>query len=332
MTSAKPILPVWAALLGSGAAGALTAAQSRINGGLSQHLGDGYVTAAVSFGSGTLILFLVIVLNRRAREGFALLRRELTSGHLPRWSLIGGAFGAFFVLGQGLVATVLGVALFTVGVVAGQVFGGLVIDRIGIGPGGRVDPTLPRVFGTALAILAVIFSVVADLVNPHASSGQIWLIVIPVLIGTGVSMQAAVNGLVRSAAQSALTATFVSFLVGTAILVAIAAISVAANGWPTDWPKQPLYYSGGVLGIVFIALAAMLVRTAGVLLLSMSNVAGQLLASVAIEAGLPLVGGVSVGLLVGAGIALIAVAVAAVPARQNMRPARPAHPERPAHG
>ncbi len=308
---------MWVALLGSGFAGALTAVQSRINGGLSQHLGNGYVTAAVSFGSGLLILCLVIGLSRRGRDGFARVRKELSTRHLPVWALTGGTFGAFFVLAQGLVATVLGLALFTVGVVAGQVFGGLLIDRAGIGPGGRVNPTWPRVLGTVLAILAVAFSVVADLLDSHGSNGQIWLMIVPVLVGAGVSMQSAVNGLLRSAAQSALTATFISFLVGTTILVVVAAVSVLVQGWPTEWPSQPLFYAGGSLGVVFIALAAMLVRTAGVLLLSMSNVAGQLLASVALEAGLPLAGGVGSGLLVGTLVALIAVVVAALPARER---------------
>ena len=308
---------MWVALLGSGLAGALTAVQSRMNGGLSQHLGNGYVTAAVSFGSGLLILCVVITLSRRARRGFTLVRQELASRHLPLWALSGGTFGAFFVLAQGLVATVIGLALFTVGVVAGQVLGGLVIDRIGLGPSGRVDPTLPRVLGMVLAMLAVVFSVIADILNPAGETAQIWLIVFPVIVGIGVSMQAAVNGLLRAAAQSALTATFLSFLVGTVILVVVAAISVALQGWPTDWPTQPLYYAGGALGVVFIALAAMLVRTAGVLLLSMSNVAGQLLASVALEAGLPLAGGVSAGLLAGAAVALVAVAIAAIPVRKK---------------
>ena len=102
------------------------------------------------------------------------------------------------------------------------------------------------------------------------------------------------------------------------ILVIVAAISVAVQGWPTAWPSGPLYYTGGALGIVFIALAAILVRTAGVLLLSMSNVAGQLLASVALEAGLPLAGGVSAGLLAGTAVALVAVVIAAIPVRKKI--------------
>lgn len=308
-------LPVWIALAGSGLAGMLVAVQSRVNGGLSLHLGNGYLTAALSFGSGFVLLALMMCVSPRARAGLRDLRAELRARRFPAWALVGGACGAFFVLGQGLVATVIGVALFTVGVVAGQVLGGLVIDRIGLGPGGRVDPTAQRLIGSGLVLLGVAVSVSGGI----GANGAASLIVIPVIAGAAVAWQSAVNGLVRSVSRSTLTATFVSFGVGTAVLVVAAAISVALSGWPRQWPAEPWYYAGGVFGVIFIAIASVLVRTAGVLLLSMSNVAGQLIASVLLEAGLPLAGGVSAGLLGGSAIALAAVVIAALPARARRR-------------
>lgn len=308
-------IPVWAALLGSGVAGSFVALQSRVNGGLSQALGDAYVTAAVSFGSGLLILVVVLLLSRRGRTGFGRVRAEIRSRHLPWWALTGGACGAFFVLGQGIAASVIGVALFTVGVVAGQVVSGLILDRIGLGPGGRVEPTIQRLVGTVLAIVAVALSVLADFDGADGRSARLWLIVVPVVAGLLVSWQSAVNGLVRAAAQSAITSTFINFVVGTSILVVAAAISVALNGWPPAWPDDPLLYIGGAIGAVFIGIAVLLVRTAGVLLLSMSNVAGQLVAAVAFETWLPLANGVTGWLLAGAAVALLAVTIAAVPGR-----------------
>ncbi len=305
-------LRVWIALLGSGLAGGLVATQSRVNGGLSQAIGDGYVTAVVSFGSGLVILVLIVLASRTARGGLRRVRAEVGGGRLPVWALTGGLCGAFFVLGQGLVASVIGLAVFTVGVVAGQVTGGLVMDRIGLGPGGRVDPSVQRMLGAALAVVAVGLSVLADLLGGGAG---LWLVVIPVVAGVGVAWQSAMNGLVRSAAHSAITATFINFVVGTSVLIVAAGISVAVNGWPADWPADPLLYIGGATGVVFIGVAALLVRTAGVLLLSMSNVAGQLIAAVAFEAGLPLADGVTPGLLVGAAVALAAVVIAALPRR-----------------
>ena len=312
----RPSIPVWAALLGSGFAGALVALQSRINGGLSQELNDGYLTAAVSFASGLVILFIAVLLSRRARNGLGLVWAEVRSGHLPWWALTGGACGAFFVLGQGLVATVVGLALFTVGIVAGQVFGGLVLDRLGLGPGGRVDPTPQRVVGTVLAVAAVLLSVLADLGGSGSLTAGLWLIVVPLIAGLLVSWQSAMNGLVRAAAHSAVTSTVINFLVGMVLLLVVTAISLAINGWPEAWPTNPLLYVGGAVGTVFIAIAAALVRTAGVLLLSMSNVAGQLVAAVAFEAWLPLAGGVAGWMLAGAAVSLLAVVVAAIPGKR----------------
>ncbi|WP_240739834.1 DMT family transporter [Leucobacter triazinivorans] len=295
------------ALVGSALAGVLVALQTRVNGGLSQQLGNGYVTAAVSFGSGLALLCVAMLLSRRGRRGFGRLRVELRSGHLPRWAVLGGAGGAMFVLGQGLVAPLTGVALFTVGIVAGQVLGGLVFDRVGLGPGGRIDPSPARIVGTLLAVAAVAIAVGVD------AGPFVWLVVFPMIVGVGVAAQSMVNGLVRAAAQSALTSTFVNFVVGTALLGIMAVVSVSVSGWPQNWPSAPYFYIGGVVGTVFIAMAAALVRTAGVLLLSMSNVAGQLIAAVAFEAGVPLTDGLTQGMIAGAAVALLAVAVAALP-------------------
>lgn len=297
------------ALIVSTIAGMLVAVQSRINGGLSAEIGNGYVTATVSFGSGLILLTIGMLVSRRGRDGLARIRDEVRGGKLPVWTLFGGVAGGAFVLAQGLVAPVTGLALFTVGVVAGQVLGGLVLDRIGLGPGGRIDPTVFRVLGTVLAIVAVVLSVGLD----AAAREVMWLVVLPIVIGAGMATQSMTNGITRAAAQSALTSTFINFVVGTAVLCIAAVVSIVVQGWPAHWPSEPWYYVGGVIGVAFIAIASVLVRTAGVLLLSMSNVAGQLVAAVAFEAIAPLAGGVSSAMMIGGAVALTAVVVAAIP-------------------
>lgn len=311
MNRATSKFPVLAALLGSGLAGVLVALQSRVNGGLSQELGNGYIAAATSFGSGLIIMCVLMLVSPQARRGLGRLRVDLKARKLPLWTLFGGAAGSMFVLAQGLVAPLTGLALFTVGIVAGQVLGGLILDRMGLGPGGRMDPTLPRIIGTVVAVLAVGVAVGANIGALH----YVWLVVFPFVIGVLVAGQSMVNGIVRAAAQSAIASTFINFVVGTTILVVAAAISIGVSGWPVSWPNAPWYYIGGVVGTIFIAIAAMLVRTAGVLLLSMSNVAGQLVAAVAFEAGLPLADGLTPGLVAGSAISLLAVVVAALPSR-----------------
>lgn len=307
-------LRIPAALLGACIAGMLVATQSRVNGGLSQELGGGFVAAFYSFGSGLVLVAIITFCSARARRGFGKLKAELRSGRFPFWATLGGAAGAVFVLGQSLVAPLIGVALFTVGVVAGQVIGGLVLDQVGLGPAGKVAPSLTRLIGTGLVIVAVVISVAGSISGGVLQSSP-WLVIVPLIAGFGVSWQSAVNGLLRSAMQSVLSATFVSFVVGTGVLAVLAAVSIALNGWPQHWPSEPVLYIGGILGAIFIAIITLLVRIAGVLLISMANVAGQLIASVLLEAGVPLAGGVSIGMLVGTLIGLIAVAIAALPGR-----------------
>lgn len=315
MNRASSKFPVWAALLGSGLAGVLVALQSRVNGGLSQQLGNGYVAAATSFGFGFVIMCVMMLVSARARRGLGRLRTDLKTRRLPAWTLLGGAAGSMFVLAQGLVSPRTGLALFTVGIVAGQVLGGLMLDRAGLGPGGRIDPTPARLVGTVLALAAVGVAVGSSFGALH----HVWLVVFPFGCGVLIAGQSMVNGIVRAAAQSAITSTFVNFTVGVVILTIAAAISVGVSGWPTGWPDAPGYYIGGLTGTIFIAIAAVLVRTAGVLLLSMSNVAGQLLAAVAFELGIPLAEGLTPGLVAGSAIALLAVVIAALPSRASNR-------------
>jgi len=296
-----------------------------VNGGLGKALGDGYIAAAFSFCSGLLIMGVIMLCSSRARQGLRRVLVEVRAGRLPWWVFFGGACGAFFVLSQSIAASVLGLALFTVGVVAGQVFGGLVIDRIGIGPSGRIDPTSQRVTGTVLAVAAVVVSVLADL---NGTGPGLLIIIVPMVAGFATSWQSAVNGLIRAAARSAVTSTFVNFVIGAAVLLVALGISISVRGWPEAWPSEPWFYVGGAIGTFFIAITAILVRTAGVLLLSMSNVAGQLIAAVALEAGLPLAGGVTPWMLGGAAVALLAVVIAVLPGRWRARATRLRDPAR----
>jgi transporter family-2 protein len=306
------------ALLACFIAGGVVSAQSRITGGLAHMLNNAYVPAVLSFGVGLIVLTPMVFLSQRSRAGLFSLLREVRARRFPWWALTGGFFGAYFVLTQGLAAGVLGIAIFTVGIVAGQVLGGLVMDQIGFGPSGRIPLTVPRVLGTALAIAAVVVEAwgAADL------GPAMVLIVLPLSAGVGMSGQAAMNGLVRSAARSTVTATFMNFLAGTALLAVIAAVSVAVSGWPTGWPTQPVYYVAGLIGCVFIAAQAMLVHTVGVLLFSMANVAGQLAGSVAIELGLPLGDGMTVGMVVGTILAFTAMAIATIPSTSKRVPGK----------
>ncbi|RDV46146.1 EamA-like transporter family protein [Leifsonia sp. ku-ls] len=302
-------LPLWLALVLALLCGALVAIQSRINGELGSRLGDGFTAASISFGSGLVILTVALAIAPAGRRGLARVREALRDLRLRWWYVCGGAAGSFLVLSQGLAAAALGVALFTVAVVAGQTISGLVLDRVGIGPGGRRPLTAARLVGALLALVAVTWAVSAQ----FGGSAPVWLMLLPFIAGLGTGWQQAVNGQVRVVAESALTATFINFAVGTTVLVVLMLVRWGVGGMPHRLPTEPWLYIGGALGCVFIGVTALLVRITGVLLLGLATVAGQLVAALLLDLLLPTAGHqLAASTIGGTLLAIVAVAVASV--------------------
>ncbi|GAB3945842.1 DMT family transporter [Micromonospora vulcania] len=292
------------------------ALQSRINGELGVRLADGFAAAVVSFGLGLVVLLVLVPATPGGRRGIVAFRRALAAGALRPWQCLGGVCGAFLVATQGLTIGSLGVAVFTVAVVAGQSGSSLAVDRAGIGPTGRQPVTMQRLAGAMLTVLAVGLSVSDRLGDP----GALALALLPLLAGIGIAWQQAVNGRVRAAADSALTATLVNFTVGTVALLVAFAIDIAVRGFPTGHlPTEPWLYLGGPIGIVFIAIAAAIVRFTGVLLLGLATIAGQIVGAVVLDLVLPTTAShPSPATLLGAALTMVAVLIAALapPARR----------------
>lgn len=272
-------LPAPLAIGGAVVIGVMTAIQARINGVLGIRLGDGIVAGLVSFAVGTAVLAVIVAALPFGRAGMVRLVRGVRGRTIPPWMLLGGACGALTVSTQGLTAAVLGVSLFTVGVVAGQTLHGLVLDRIGFGPAGVVAVTMGRVAGAALALVAVGVSLGGDVLR----TAPLWMLVLPFAAGVGIAWQQAVNGRLAQRVSSPMVATMTSFIAGTVVLAVAAAISVVSQGAPHGLPAEPWLYTGGFLGVVYIFLGAFLVAHTGVLLLGLGSVLGQLVAAVAID-------------------------------------------------
>lgn len=297
-------------LLGTALVGALTALQVRANGQLGHRIDDSTLAAAFSFGSGLVLIAVIAALTPAGRRGLLALRDGVRAGSIRWWMLAGGLAGAFTVSSQSLTAGIIGVSLFTVGFVAGQIVFGILIDRIGYGPSGVVPVTVRRVTGGAVALVAVGISVTGG----NLTGVPWWMLLLPLLSGGGVAWQQATNGRLRGATGSAMAATVVNFFGGTIVLVLIAAVHVVAVGLPTSWPSDPWPYLGGALGVGYILLSAALVRRTGVLLLVLGSVVGQLVTALVLDAiwPAPASPGLAREVLV-ALIALASVAIVVVP-------------------
>ena len=306
-------IPGWLAIGGAVLIGVLTAVQARINGQLGVKLGDGLTAAVVSFGTGLVILVVLSLALRVGRGGFGRLVQGLRGRDIPIWMLCGGVAGALTVATQGLAIGIIGVSIFTVGIVAGQSMSGLVLDRIGVGPSGVVAVTPGRLAGGALSLVAVAVALTGGAIR----TVPLWMLVLPLLVGVGIAWQQATNGRLRQHVGTPLTVTLVNFLGGTLVLVVVAAVHVAVVGLPRTFPHEAWYYIGGIVGVIYIFLAAAVVAHTGVLLLGLASVVGQVLTSMLLDLAWPTPASPGFGQqAVIAVIALASVIVAAVPWRR----------------
>ena len=300
------------ALVAAVVSGVLVAVQARVNGGLAEGLDDPLMAAVISFGSGLVAVTAVVLSRPSARAAFGRV------ADVPWWTRLGGLGGASLVAAGAFAAPRIGVALLTVGIVAGQTTGGLLVDKAGLGPGGRHALTLPRVGGAALCLVAVLISVLGR----GGGDASPVLLVAVVLSGFLIAVQQALNGRVRSVTRDAGVATLVNFLVGTSALV-VAYVVVRAVGdvhvdhWPGDW----WLYTGGVIGASFVAMAAIVVRILGVLRLGLATISGQLVGAILLDLVTPAADhGVAAATLVGAGLTFVAVGISGLTARTRRVP------------
>ncbi|GAA4486644.1 DMT family transporter [Microbacterium panaciterrae] len=272
------------ALAGAVSIGAMTAIQARVNGQLGVRIDNGILAGFVSFAVGLVLLCVPVLLTRSGRAGLGRLWSGIRTRRVPWWMLVGGACGALTVSTQGLVAGVLGVALFTVGVVAGQTLHGLLLDRLGFGPAGVVAVTPGRLLGGLCALVAVGVSLGGDVL----ARAPLWMLVLPLLTGAGIAFQSAVNGRLGQRIASPLGATFMSFVGGVAVLAIAAIASMLVTGppaaFPAAFPGNLWLYLGGLLGASYILLGVVIVARTGVLLMGLGAVLGQLVVSVLIDA------------------------------------------------
>lgn len=294
----------------------LFAIQSRLNGELGHRLGSGVPAALISFGTGLVILLAGCAVVPSIRRSVARVWQTIRSpsGGLRWYQCIGGLAGAFLVATQSITVAVIGVAVFTVAVVAGQAISSLVVDRIGLGPAGPQPYTPLRVVGALVALAAVVLAVSDRLNHP---SGLL-LAVLPALGGVFTAVQQAVNGRVaRTAgldASAAIAAGVINFLVGFIALLVVFLAELVFRGAPNSLPSDPWLYFGGACGVVFISAAAAVVRVVGVFVLGLGTIAGQLIASLFIDLFLPASDqAVSLPVVAGTLLALVAVVVASIP-------------------
>ncbi|MFJ5986087.1 DMT family transporter [Lentzea sp. NPDC092896] len=279
------------------------AVQARLNGELGARVHDGIAAPLITTAIGLVILAVVIPSLPAGRRALGEVQAAFRTGTLRWWHGLGGMCGAFFVASQGLSVGSLGVAVFTVAVVAGNTTGSLLVDRWGLGPSGHHPVTRARLGAAAVCVAAVAIAGGGRL----DAQGTV-LIVLPLVAGAALAWQTAVNGRV-GAAGSVMAATLLNFVVAVLTLTAVFLAEVAVRGLPAGvFPREPWLYSAGLIGISLIVVAAAVVAHTGVLVFGLASVSGQLLGA----AGVDLVVGDRIGVAtwIALGLTFAAVVIA----------------------
>ncbi|HRO94843.1 DMT family transporter [Citricoccus sp.] len=275
------------------AGGWAIAIQARVTGALKLELGDAALAAAVTFGSGLALMIGVNVATRANRQGVARMVSGGLKGRYPAVFMFSGLLGAYAVFGQGASVDLIGVAVFSLVFIGGQMVASAVLDSAGWVPAGRTRLGAARLLGILVACAGVLLALSVRFdAGGRVDGGSGWVsddagttgllgLIVPLLIvftgGLVQPAQMAMNGVVSAAVGRPEPLVLFNYLTGTLALVIVAWPAIAAGGLvrlplgPGDW----WYYTGGLPGSLVVIGGALLTQTIGSLLYTLGLVAGQ---------------------------------------------------------
>ena len=262
--------------------GLMIALQARANGELSHRLNNGLEAALVSFGSGLIIIAMITAFNPAIKEGIRNLCAAVANKEIAQWKLLAGALGGSFVAIQTHIVPLIGVAIYSVASIAGQTAMSLVVDRIGLTGGVKKLISKRRVAAAVLTVLAVFVSVFDRI---DAKNLSLFAVVLGCIAGAVVGVQRALNGQINEYSHQSFTTSLLNFITGTSLLVILILGGVLIGKIElVPLPAGPWWiYTGGVIGVIYIAFTSTIVQHLGVLTFTLFSVGGQLVGSLVID-------------------------------------------------
>ena len=260
----------------------MIALQARANGELSHRTGNPVEAALVSFGSGLIIITLISIFTPSIKQGMKNLRQAVTKKEIPVWTLFAGMLGGSFVAVQTQIVPIIGVAIYSVASIAGQTAASLLVDRIGLTGGGKKHITARRVAAAAVTVLAVLVSVLDRI---DAKNLSLFAVIFGCFAGSIVGVQRALNGQINESTNQSFATSWLNFIMGTTFLVIFLTIGVLINrAEVVALPAGPWWmYTGGTIGVIYIAFTSTIVQHLGVLTFTLISVGGQLVGSLLID-------------------------------------------------
>ena len=260
----------------------MIALQARANGELSLRIGNPIEAALVSFGSGLIVISVISAFNPAIKSGIRNLRSAVKRKEIPIWTLFAGMLGGSFVAVQTQIVPIIGVAIYSVASIAGQTAASLLVDRIGMTGGGKKKITGRRVAAAGVTVIAVLISVLDRI---EANNLSLMAVVFGLFAGSIVGVQRAMNGQINESTRQSFTTSLLNFIMGTTFLVIFLAVGMLiSRAEMVSLPAGPWWmYTGGTIGVIYIAFTSTIVQHLGVLTFTLISVGGQLVGSLLID-------------------------------------------------
>jgi transporter family-2 protein len=282
--------------------GVMIAMQTRANGELSLRLDNGLQAAFVSFSTGWVLIALIALFNPGIKSGIKNLGNAVRTKQIAPIILFAGVLGGTFTATQTQIVPFLGVALYSVASIAGQSGTSLIVDRIGLTGGGKKPISPRRIAAAVVTVIAVLVSVLDRI---EAKNLSLIAVGFAVFAGAVVGVQRALNGLINEHSHQSFTTSLLNFTTGTAALGAVLLIAIAIGKVElSPLPTGPWWiYSGGTIGVIYIAFTARIVQHLGVLTFTLFSTGGTLFGALVIDLYSP-TKGVSVSAYLVSGIVM----------------------------
>lgn len=261
--------------------------QTAVNTRLSLNLKSPIFSSSISFIIGTIFLGIIVILSK----SYVLVLSK-TFWNLPIWTWLGGIFGVVALTSNILLFPKIGGMQTVLMPLVGQIIMSSLIDCFG-----WFDSTVHSFNGLRfLGILILLIGIIIIVTNNKdkkyskrsSSKGKFKWVILGIVAGACISVQSSINARLGSLLSSTVLPTFISFLLGSIILVIILITANVTGGTKSQITLSirtvPVWsWSGGLLGAVFVLGNVFLVPQIGIGVSTISILLGQIICGVIID-------------------------------------------------
>lgn len=266
-------------------AGMVVPFQTSINSRLSMYTRSSFYASTISFATGMLFLILInIIVNPHVFTADFYANQSLSYV----W-FVGGIIGVIFLTGNLLLLPRLGASLTVVMTIAGQIIMGVLIDTFGWFGANHEPFTVVKSLGIIILFIGILLMNYTRKTQERRVtpvSFYLWLI-IGFIFGFGPPIQTTINSSLGQQLHSPVMAALVSFTIGTILLFILTLIfnkSLKITTYnPTQGKLKPLYFIGGILGVVFVTTNIILMPHLGAAVTTIVVMLGQMVMGIIID-------------------------------------------------